>query len=151
MNNLYMLTDLTGRNAQSERTAVVWRWEVRRKALILVMAGTVCGLIPQLFLFVLIGPWGLLLVPIMIGIFFFIFESRRKDGLQLRQWEAIRDRLQDRNRGKIMLCGQPLESTSTWWHISSSSKPVAGFDPDPDADQDQESFDFDQIVGGQPA
>lgn len=147
MNSLYMLTDMTGATSQEDRTAVFMRWEVRRKAMLLVFVGVILGLIPQIFLFTLIGGWGLLLVPIMVGIVFFIFEARQRTGLQLKQWEAIRDRINDVHQGKIILCGLPLESTSKWYHIRSSSRPVQHFDTTAEAQQRHESYDLFDIVG----
>lgn len=148
MNSLYMLTDMTGAKSQEDRTAVFMRWEVRRKSMVLTFAGIILGLIPQLFLFIVVGGWGLLLVPIMIALVFFIFEARQRTGLQLRQWEVIRDRLNDVHQGKIILCGLPLESTSKWYHIRSSSRPVQDFDTTSTAQQSADSYDiFDMVEG----
>lgn len=148
MNSLYMLTDMTGVSSQEDRTAVFMRWEVRRKSMVLVFVGVILGLLPQLLLFSVMGGWGLLLVPIMIGIVFFVFEARQRTGLQLKQWEAIKDRLNDVHQGKIMLCGEPLESTSKWYHIRSSSRPVQHFDTTPESQKPAESFDiFDMVKG----
>jgi len=148
MNSLYMLTDMTGATSQEDRTAVFMRWEIRRRSLILTMVGVILGLIPQLVLFPVLGSWGLLFVPLMVGIVFFIFEARQRTGLQLKQWEVLRDRVNDVHQGKIMLCGEPLESTSKWYHVRSSSRPVQFFDATHESYKPRESFDLNDIVEG---
>lgn len=128
MNNLYMLTDLTGKASQTDRTAVVGTVEMRRRHLVILAAGLISGLIPQLVLFPLVSTWGLLLIPVITIVLFIVFESRRREGLRLRQWEYLKDKSAATAEGKLLLCFAPVDSLSTFRRLAPSSRPLVNVD-----------------------
>lgn len=153
MNNLYMLTDMTGKTSQTDRTAVVGTFEMRRRHLVIGAAALISGLIPQLLLFPLFGSWGLLLVPFNLVVLLFIFESRRREGLRLRQWEYLRDRGTASAEGRLYLCGAPIESLSTFRRVAPSSRPLVSVDTSRPGEKsaDDDTVDFTDLIDEEAA
>lgn len=148
MNNLYMLTGLTGKTSQADRTAVVGTVEMQRRHMVIVAIGVISGLLPQLILFPLIGTWGLLLIPVVVVTLFAVFEARRREGLRLRHWEHLKDRASATAEGRLFLCGAPIESLSTFRRLVPSSRPLAGVDTARPGERpaDDHTIDFTDLI-----
>ena len=101
----------------------------------------------------LFGSWGLLLVPFNLVVLLFIFESRRREGLRLRQWEYLRDRGTASAEGRLYLCGAPIESLSTFRRVAPSSRPLVSVDTSRPGEKsaDDDTVDFTDLIDEEAA
>ncbi|GAA4924903.1 hypothetical protein [Nesterenkonia rhizosphaerae] len=133
MNNLYMLTHLTGQTSQTERTAVIGFIEMRRRVLMILIFSGVPGLLVMLILTPILKAWAILALPIIIFTALWIFESRSRRGLQLRTWQHLTEKQKSARSGEVFhQCGRPVSVGDHWMRLVPASVPVQTFDPEPE-------------------
>lgn len=129
MKPLYMLTHLTGEKSKADRTAVISGIEVKRRTLVVSIAGFITAAPFATFALITWGPYGIFVFPVFIIAFNVFFNMYRKDGLRLRHWQHARDKYWSANsKDQFTLCFLPLdERSSRWKKTLPCSEPVAVF------------------------
>lgn len=127
MKPLYMLTHLTGEKSKTDRTAVIQGIEIRRRTLVVSIAGFIASAPLAIMVLILWGAQGLIIFPLGIIVFNVLFNMYRQDGLRLRHWQHARDKYWSANaKDQFTLCFLPLdERSSRWKKTLPCSEPVA--------------------------
>lgn len=108
---VYSLTPLT-RNAKQDRRVVIKGFDMNRRHFTLFLIAQPAALFVTFMFWQLINEYALFVYPLVIGAFFWLFESRTAGGMHLKQYRAIWDR-QTSDTGKFLLCGKPIEPGKT--------------------------------------
>lgn len=124
INSLYLLTPMTGRTSGADRTTVIGTVEMRLRTFwIAVIAMVPAGLLTAIFS-PMLGSFAFLWIPVIQAAAFFLIERRTKDGLQLRTYQALRDKKRS-SVNTFYLCGQPVDVTGeTFGTIRQITVPV---------------------------
>lgn len=127
VNSLYLLTELTGKQASAGRTAVIGTFEMKWRHLWIGIFALVPGLLLTMIFVGPLGPSAILLIPAVEIAAFYLFAKRQRDGLRLHTWRAVLDR-KKATTNKFTLCGQvlDLDSIPMVQILSSSTRTPAG-------------------------
>lgn len=150
MKSLYMLTHLTGEKSKADRTAVISGIEVKRRTLVVSIAGFIAAAPVATIAIIMWGPLGIFLFPASVVFFNVFFNMYRRDGLRLRHWQHARDKYWSSNsKGQFTLCFLPLdERSSRWKKTLPCSEPVASVSTAPPSRRSADNeFDFFDIEG----
>lgn len=143
INSLYLLTEMTGKQANTGRTAVIGTFEVKWRNLIIFLIALVPGMIITSIFFGLLGSIAVLWVPIVQIGAFWLFAKRQRDGLKLHTWKAVLDKKNAKTH-RFTLCGQVLDLDSLpVTRIVSASAPVP--DEIKQRQAEQQNMDFGSI------
>ncbi|KQP62876.1 hypothetical protein [Nocardioides sp. Leaf285] len=113
MNPLYVLTEMTGREAAEQRTVVIGSVELNWR-LWLVLLGSFVAALPLTFLaFAFVGQLGLVTLPVVLGLGALLFYRRSTQGLQLRTYRALLDTRKARAADQFYLCGLPIDTSDS--------------------------------------
>jgi hypothetical protein len=130
---VYTLTSLTGRKRNVGRTIIINGFEFGRRALIIVAISVGASLIPALVLSSLFGPLLFILTPgVFVAAAFILFESRSRQGLQVRLYQSILDK-KKANTNEFYICFRPVSETLGSSNIVRSSVDVVHSDFDAEA------------------
>lgn len=106
---MYSLTALTGVKRNENRREVVFNSEVPRHLLIVSLLSIVASLPVVAILAVFFRGWAVLAIPVVMFAGLVLFEYRQRDGMQLRNWQAILDERRS-GKGIVYVAGTPLAS-----------------------------------------
>lgn len=133
---MYTLTGMTGKQASQGRTAVVSGFEVRWRTLIL-LGWSLVPALPIAGIFALfIGQAALAVIPVVIGLMFFLVERRSTKGLKLRTYQSILSHRQAKaKQNRFYICATPITvGDSKIETIASVSTPVVPLETGQTAD-----------------
>lgn len=108
MHNLYTLTALTGRDADANRTVIVFGIEARQRPMVVALAAAVPGLVMTLVLWPVLGEFAALVLPTIVLAALVLVEARVRTGLRHRTYQALLDRGRS-DAGKFFLCGREID------------------------------------------
>lgn len=111
INSLYMLTGMTGRRANENRTIVVATFEMKSRHFWIAAFALVPGLLMLLILMPAIGQWSILAPVIIVGLAFLATEARTRTGLKQRVYRDMVAKARSQE-GKFLLCGHEVNPTS---------------------------------------
>lgn len=107
-NPVFVLTTLT-RGAGEGRRTTLGTFDVKVRHVMLLAAATPVAIVLLAAFWPLLGSLAVLLVPLVWGAAFYLFESRTRSGLKLRRYQALADRRNgQKSIGKVFMCGQPV-------------------------------------------
>lgn len=125
--SVYVLTPLT-RDAGKSRRVIVQGFDVPWRNVMITGCALIVGLIPMAFMWMFVGQVAIFVIPITIGIAFYVIERRTRSGLRLRTYEAALDK----RRAVVNLflcCGVPVDpSQNSVRLLKSSSAPLVRID-----------------------
>lgn len=113
MNALYDLTQITGKKANRERTTIVGTFELKQRTFYLALLSLVPAFIVVGLLFPLLHEIAILAAPLVYLAMLWLFNSRRPDGLNLYQFQYMRDRYGRKSKEPLhtpMFCHEPLDT-----------------------------------------
>lgn len=120
MNNLYLLTDLTGRNANAERSQVTAGIQFKRQTFFAIMVGLVPGLLLTGLLTLVIG--GLLApfigIPIGVGASLFFLGDTGGDGVSAKRYKRVLHKAKS-GKSEFILCWAPLQVSGSQFFLVS--------------------------------
>lgn len=105
---MYNLTEMTGREATSQRTVIIGSVELNKRAWYLMIASFPVGVIFGALLWPLLGELAIFAVPVVAVGALFLFHWRSNNGLRLRYFESIMDKRRARV-GEAMLANQAID------------------------------------------
>ncbi|GAB3176140.1 hypothetical protein GCM10027059_50540 [Myceligenerans halotolerans] len=115
MHNLYTLTSLTGRDADANRSVVVFGLEARQRPLVVALVAALPGLVAMLVLLPVLGEFAVLMLPLVVVAALVLVEMRVRTGLRHRTYQALLDRGRS-DAGKFFLCGRRIDPDQ--WELS---------------------------------
>src|SRR5690606_3943486 len=120
----YNLTEMVGRRSDQDRTMIVATVEVRRTYFWISLIAAAPALLIALILSPIFGVYSVLVVIGVIAGAIFLFGTNTRDGLKVKQWEALNDR-RHAGTGKVFLCQQEVDPlASDILHVKSGSVPT---------------------------
>lgn len=108
MYNVFNLTPMTGREAKGERHTTFLTIDMTRRTLMVVLGAGLPGFAFTAILFPLMGMWATLTMPVFLGIGFYFFHMKSRDGLEQRKYKQFINRAKS-NNGKFMRGMTPVE------------------------------------------
>lgn len=130
MNNLYLLTDLTGRNANADRSQVTAGIQFKRSTFVAVMAGLIPGLLLTGLLTVFIGPIAGMIVglPLGVGTVMFLLSTDSGDNVSATRYKRLLHKAKS-GKSEFTLCWAPLDiSGSQFFLVSRTAATVRASD-----------------------
>lgn len=124
---VFDLTPMT-RGAASDRKTVVATFEVKTRHFVILVASMIPSMILVASFWGLIREYAILIWPLVTGAIFFFTEGRTKSGMQVRYWEALRNRTKSMD-GRFFIGTtevHPLNREIREVHRSSVPVPRAG-------------------------
>lgn len=108
INNLFSLTDFTGRRATKKRTVIVSGFEINAAVVRVVLWSALPVLIVAGVIALIAGPWSVIFsIPILYAGVLWLIESRTKEGLRLRRYQAYLDQRRS-VVDNYFVCGSPI-------------------------------------------
>jgi hypothetical protein len=89
---MFDLTAMTGKEASSQRTAVIASFELPYRALIIGMIAFVVGLFPAALVWLLLGAWAIVFEVAFVLAAVWMFHGRTRNGLELRHYTDLLNR-----------------------------------------------------------
>lgn len=122
---IFCLTPLT-RGAASQRRVVIQGFDLPARTLLIAGLASLPAIVVAVIAWSLVGVLGLLAVPIVEALAFWLIETRTRSGLRLRTYRALADkRLAKREVGKFFLVGRELDPLGEEWvTVRSGSVPT---------------------------
>ena len=112
---IFCLTPLT-RGAASQRRVVIQGFDLPARALLIAGLAFLPAIVVTLIAWALVGMLGLLAIPLVEGLAFWLIETRTRSGLRLRTYRALADkRNAKREVGKFFLAGRELDPLGEEW------------------------------------
>lgn len=106
---MYTLTGMTGRQANTGRTAVVSGFEVRWRTLIVLIWSMLVALPVAGVFALIIGQAAIAIIPVVVGVMFFLIERRSSKGLKLRTYQSILSHRQAKSKqNRFYICASPI-------------------------------------------
>lgn len=105
--HLFDLTKITGRKRSEARTAIVLGTEVNRRRAWVMGIGFFPSLLAGLFAMSLLGSLGLLVIPVVWALWYYLVEHQSSRGLGTRTYVAMADKRKSKV-GVFMQCGVPV-------------------------------------------
>lgn len=131
INSLYMLTEMTGRRSNENRTVVIASFEMRARHFWVAAGSLVPGLLFLLIMMPLMGQWSIVWPVLFVGVAFLIAETRTRTGLKQRVYKEMLAKKKSRD-GEFLLAGHPIDPRSTEFAAITQTaiplKPPAGHD-----------------------
>lgn len=115
MPHVYSLTNLTGARRNEDRRTVVFTVEVRRYTLLVVVASLIVSALPTLVVSLIVGPYALFVPALSIVAGLVLWDTRQRNGLKLRNYQAILDRRKSKN-GVLYASGNPIPTPELVMH-----------------------------------
>jgi len=115
MPHVYSLTKLTGRRRNENRRTVVLTVEVRRYTLIVLAVSGLASVFPTMLLAAVLGPYALFTPAVFMGAGVVLWDWRQRNGMRLRNYQAILDRRQAQN-GVLYASGAPIPEPTLVMH-----------------------------------
>jgi hypothetical protein len=113
VNNCYMLTDLTGRNANKERSQVTAGMQIKRSTFRAVLVGLVPGLLLTALLLPFLGAMAVFFgLPIGVGATMFFLADAGGDNVSSQRYKGIVAKAKN-GRSEFTLCWGPLNVGSS--------------------------------------
>jgi hypothetical protein len=113
---VFCLTPLT-RGAGNERRAVVKGFDVRVRTMIIAGVAAVPALVVAAIAWAVIGVPGLLALPLVEALAFWLVEARTRSGLRLRTYQALTDRRKAKSEvGKFFVAGHVYDPLGEQWY-----------------------------------
>lgn len=129
---VYNLTPLT-RTANANRRVVIQGFDLPARGLLVAALAAIPGLIATVIAWTIVGQLGILMLPVVELLAFWLIEGRSRNGLQLRRYQTFYDR-QRSMTGAYICCGVTVDPLGgTWATVTASSTPVLR-PPDPQPD-----------------
>lgn len=129
---VYALTALT-REAGSARRVVILGFDAHLRGVVIAVAALALAAAPTFFAWLLIGPAALNVTGLIVAAAFYLVEHRTRSGLQLRTYQAMADRRNERI-GQFICCGRRVHPNRTGiGTVRSSSMPSPYLLPTPAA------------------
>jgi hypothetical protein len=121
----FCLTPLT-RGAASQRRVVIQGFDLPARTLLIAGLAFLPAVVVTLIAWVIVGEVGLLAIPLVEGLAFWLIEARTRSGLKLRTYQALADkRKAKREVGKFFVAGRELDPLGEEWvAVRSGSVPV---------------------------
>ncbi len=104
---IFNLTPLT-RQANDQRRFVVKGFDIPRRGLLIFLAAFLPALFAAMFAAILFGVYAIAVFAAVEGLAFWLIEGHSRQGMQLRNWQSIRDRKNARD-GQVFVCGHPVD------------------------------------------
>lgn len=112
---VYSLTRLTGRGRNDNRRIVVLTVETGRRTFIVLCLSAVASAPVTGLVAMFVGVYALVVPPIVIGLGLWLWDSRSRKGLKLRNYQAIIDRRRAVN-GVLYAAGKPIPEPQLIMH-----------------------------------
>ena len=116
MNNLYILTPMTGKEASESRTIVIGTVELNYRVWIIIMMATVPSLFVTMIVWVFLGSYAILTPPVVMAAAVFMFHRRTADGMKLRTYQSMWDKKKSA-LNQFFICGEPIEMNNSDYQI----------------------------------
>lgn len=104
---VYVLTDLTGRKAQADRTVTAWGMDFYRRHLLIVGLSVVPAMMLTLVLMPWLGPSSAFVGLASIIVIFVLVEWRSRNGLKQRLYRTVYDSM-TAVENEFILCGRRI-------------------------------------------
>jgi hypothetical protein len=130
VNNVYMLTDLTGRNANAERSQVTAGMQIKRSTFVALLIGVVPGLLITGLLTLFLGPVAGVLIgmPLGIGAVMFFLSTDSGDNVSAKRYKRVLHKVKS-GKSEFTLCWAPLDvSGSQFFLVSRTAATVRASD-----------------------
>jgi hypothetical protein len=130
VNNLYMLTDLTGRTANAERSQITAGMQIKRSTFVAVMIGLVPGLLLTGLLTLFFGPIAGVIVgmPLGVGSVMFFLSDDSGDNVSAKRYKRLLHKAKS-GKSEFTLCWAPLDiSGSQFFLVSRTAAKVRASD-----------------------
>jgi hypothetical protein len=121
---IFCLTPLT--RSGGERRVLISGFDVRWRTFVIAAFAAFPALIATMIVWIFAGQLALVMIPIVEGGAFWLVESRQRNGLHLRQYQAMADR-RKATTGRFYCCGVQIDpSRSEFGMIMANTVPVPG-------------------------
>ena len=123
--SLYSLTHLTGRKRNADRKVIIATIETSKHGFILSVVAILASFVPTALAVAIFGPAAMIIVPpLFVAAALILFKQQSSKGLHLPIYKTLLDKNAAKKvRGKILVCGVPIESHSTLSSLVYSSEP----------------------------
>ncbi|XKH58639.1 hypothetical protein LG293_16440 (plasmid) [Citricoccus nitrophenolicus] len=111
INSLYMLTEMTGRRSNENRTVVIASFEMRARHFWVAAFSLVPGLLVLLLMLPAMGQWAIVWPLLFVVAAFLITETRTRTGLKQRVYKELAAKKVSRD-GQFILAGHPIDPRS---------------------------------------
>lgn len=105
--SLYTLTHLT-RGASAQRRVVIQGFDLPMRGLMIFGIGLLPALLVTMIAWIALGEYALVAIPLVEGGIFWLIESRTRDGLHLRKYQALLDQRKAQTDVFVM-CGETFD------------------------------------------
>lgn len=130
MNNCYMLTDLTGRGANTERSQVTAGVQIKRSTFVALLLGLIPGLLLTGFLSIFVGGIAgpLIGLPLGVGAVMFFMSDDSGDNVTSKRYTRLLHKVKS-GKSEFTLCWAPLNvSGSQFFLVSRTAAKVRASD-----------------------
>lgn len=125
---LFIMTKLTGAKSNEDRPVIFGGFEMQYRHFWIAVIALIPSVIFVAFFWLIMGQFAILWIFVIEGAAFFLIERRKREGLQLRTWQAIRDKSKA-NVGRLYLCGEPFQAIEeSITHFESNTVPLIQYD-----------------------
>lgn len=124
---VYSLTPLTRRGAE-QRRAVIQGFDIPWTVLRVLAIGFVPAMLLTAIMWVFVGEYAVLVLPMAEGALYWLLESRTRGGLRVRQYQAALDR--QRARTNTYMSRGIVSSEAQTGFLIRSSVPIERPEPD---------------------
>lgn len=117
---MYSLTHLTGSRRNEHRRSVVLTFEVRQYAMWVFWISLGASAIPTLLFALILGPYAVVIPVVCVIAGFILWDTRQRNGMRLRTYQAILDRRRARKRarnGTVYAAGRPIPKAQLVMHM----------------------------------
>jgi hypothetical protein len=107
---LFIMTELTGSRSNDERKIIFSGYEFDFRHFWIAIIAAIPGALLTAMFWPLLDTYAVLLLLLVEVAAFFLIERRARDGMELRTWQAIRDK-KKAAVGHFYVCGAPVSMT----------------------------------------
>lgn len=122
--SIFCLTPLT--RSAGERRVLISGFDVKWRTFVIAALAAIPALIITVIAWLFVGQLAVVAIPLVEAAAFWLLESRQRNGLHLRQYQAMLDR-RKATTGRFYCCGVQIDpARSVFGMIMANSVPVPG-------------------------
>lgn len=141
---LYLMTELTGSRSNDDRKVIFSGYEMDFRHFWIAVVAAIPGIILTAIFWIILDSYALLFLIAVEVFAFYLIERRVRDGMELRTWQAIRDKRRAAV-GRFYVCGSPVSMLEKEiLTFKSSTLPLAHADEEASLLNEVGSFDLDE-------